>query len=276
MDTKILIVEDEGLIALDLKKRLELAGYTVPAIADNAADALLEVERLDPSMVLMDIRLRGTEDGIQTADRIRRRFDIPVMFVTAHADRETLERAKITEPLGTSSSRSRVDFRAQIEMALWKHKMEHKLRVSEAWLSTTVQNVADALITTDSEGAICFMNTRAADLTGWDCEAARGKPLLNVFGIAELTGAPVVHPFEAIYDGRDIGTESLTFALTKADGSSSVMVDAEFTANRGSRLAARNDRGFSGYYGAAKGRGADRRLNKMNALAVMATGLGGN
>jgi DNA-binding response OmpR family regulator len=129
MTIKIIVVEDEGLIALDLKLRLEQAGYTVAAIADNAADALESVERLQPSLVLMDIRLRGSQDGIETADQIRRRFHVPVIFVTALADREILDRAKITEPCGyIVKPFHSVDFRAQIEMALWKHQMKEKRR----------------------------------------------------------------------------------------------------------------------------------------------------
>lgn len=129
MTTNIIVVEDEGLIALDLKLRLERVGYTVAAIADNAADALEGVERLQPSLVLMDIRLRGSEDGIETADQIRWRFHVPVIFVTAHAGREILDRAKITEPCGyIVKPFHSVDFRAQIEMALWKHQMEEKRR----------------------------------------------------------------------------------------------------------------------------------------------------
>jgi len=76
----IMIVEDDGLIALDLKKKLEHAGYTVPAVADNSAEALKKVESLRPALVLMDIRLRGPRDGIETADQIRRRFQVPVRF----------------------------------------------------------------------------------------------------------------------------------------------------------------------------------------------------
>ncbi len=94
---RILIVEDEALIAVDLRKKLEAAGYRVPAIVDNGADALLSVERFGPDLVLMDIRLRGPGDGIETAERIRRQFQVPVMFVTAHADRETLEMAGAAE-----------------------------------------------------------------------------------------------------------------------------------------------------------------------------------
>ena len=125
MNAEILIVEDEGLIALDLKKKLELAGYTVLGTVDNADDAILSAERLGPSLVLMDIRLRGPMDGVATSDQIRKRFHIPVIFVTAHADRETLERARITEPFGYIVKPFHgIDFRVQIEVALWKHKME--------------------------------------------------------------------------------------------------------------------------------------------------------
>ena len=131
MSTRILIVEDEGLIALDLKKKLEQAGYAVAGIEDNAEDALRSAERLRPALVLMDIRLSGPRDGIETADLIGRQFHIPVMFVTAHADRETLERAKITEPFGYIVKPFHgIDFRAQIEIALWKHKIEQRLRAS--------------------------------------------------------------------------------------------------------------------------------------------------
>jgi DNA-binding response OmpR family regulator len=127
MSGKIVLVEDEGLIAFDLKTRLEQVGYTVAAIADNSADAIASVERLQPSLVLMDIRLGGPQDGIDTADQIRRRFHVPVMFVTAHADRETLDRARIVEPCGfILKPFHSVDFRAQIEMALRKHQIEEQ------------------------------------------------------------------------------------------------------------------------------------------------------
>jgi len=129
MKAIIIVVEDEGLIAFDLKMRLEQVGYIVAAIADNAIDALVSVERFQPSLVLMDIRLRGPVDGIETADQIRQRFHVPFMFVTAHADRETLDRARITEPCGyIVKPFHSVDLRALIEMALWKHQMEQERR----------------------------------------------------------------------------------------------------------------------------------------------------
>jgi DNA-binding response OmpR family regulator len=131
MSADILIVEDEGLIALDLKMELERAGFTVAMIADNAAEALLSVERLRPNLVLMDIRLRGAQDGIETADLIRRKFRIPVMFVTAFADRETIFRARITGPFDFIVKPFHgVDFRDRIETALHEHQRTERQRLA--------------------------------------------------------------------------------------------------------------------------------------------------
>jgi PAS domain S-box-containing protein len=276
MDTSVFIVEDEGLIALDLKRKLEQAGYSVPMIADNAEEAIEGVERFHPDLVLMDIRLRGKQDGIQTADQIRKLFQIPVMYVTAHADRETLERARITEPFGyIVKPFHSVDFRAQIEMALWKHKMDQKLRVSESWLSAICRNVADALISSDSYGKVAFMNGPASKLTGWDWKEARGMPLLEIFQVfEEATGLPVVHPLEAIYDGRQVATEARTFRLRSRTGDDSALVEARLSANY-------DEVSLLGvivvFRDVTERRNAEehhRQLQKMNAVTQMATGLG--
>lgn len=128
MNTSILIVEDEGLIALDLKRRLEKVGYTVPVIVDNAADALLSVDRLRPTLVLMDIALPGPQDGIATANRIRLQFHVPVVYVTAFADRETVGRARATGPCDyIVKPFHNVDLRARIEKALRTHDWHRRL-----------------------------------------------------------------------------------------------------------------------------------------------------
>jgi PAS domain S-box-containing protein len=275
-NTSILIVEDEGLIAIDLKKKLEQVGYSVPMIVDNATDALLSVESLKPDLVLMDIRLRGPEDGIETADRIRRGFHVPVMFVTAHADRETLDRAKIAEPFGyIVKPFHSVDFRAQIEMALWKHAMEQKLRISEAWLSTTFRNVADALIATDSEGNVAFMNLPATQLTGWDWRESRGKPLLEVFQVfEEATDLPVLHPLDAIYDGRELSTGARTFKLRKKGVEKLTFVEAELSANRDEESLLGIIVVFRDITERRRAEEQNRQLQKMNCLNLMAVGLG--
>jgi DNA-binding response OmpR family regulator len=131
MSGGILIVEDESLIALDLKRELEHAGFTVVMINDNADEALLSVQSLRPALVLMDIRLRGAQDGIETADVIRRNYHIPVMFVTALADRETIFRARITGPFDYILKPFHgVDFRERIDTAIEEHKRAERLRLA--------------------------------------------------------------------------------------------------------------------------------------------------
>ncbi len=274
--TNIMVVEDEGLVAQDLKRRLEQVGYNIPLIADTAKGALLGVEHLRPQLVLMDIRLRGPQDGIETADQIRRRFHVPVMYVTAHADKDTLERARITEPFGyIVKPFHNVDFRAQIEMALWKHQMEQKLRISESWLSATFRNVADALIATDADGNIAFMNTHASALTGWGWREAKGNPLLDVFQVfEEATGFPAVHPIEALYDGRELTTEPRTFGLRPRGAQDLVYVEAVLSENRDAESVLGVIVVFRDVSERRRAEKQNLRLQKMNSLALMAIGLG--
>jgi len=199
------------------------------------------------------------------------------MYVTAHADRETLDRARITEPFGyIVKPFHSVDFRAQIEMALWKHRTEQKLRASEAWLSTTFRNVADALIATDTDGNIAFMNQPASELTGWDVAESRGKPLLDVFqAYDEATDRPVVHPLEAIYDGREVGTGPRTFKLLKRGGSDWAFVEARLSANRDEESLLGIIAVFRDVTERRKAEKQSLQLQKMNSLSRMALGLAG-
>jgi two-component system, cell cycle sensor histidine kinase and response regulator CckA len=274
---KILIVEDEGIIAIDLKRKLVESGYAVTAVATCAAEALAALELERPDLVLMDIRLRGPEDGIETAERVRLLYRLPVMFVTAHADPETLERAKITQPFGyIVKPFGNVNLHAQIEMALWKHAMEQKLRASEAWLSTTFRNVTDALITTDTAGNIVLMNAPAAALTGWEPDQAKGRGLFEVFKVFdEKTGLPAVHPLEAIFDDRQVDTASALFRLFNRS-EAYVLVEAEMCANR-------DEQGtllgiicvFRDVTERRKAEEQERQLQKKNAIGVLAAGLAG-
>jgi PAS domain S-box-containing protein len=189
---RILIVEDESLIALELRKKLEESGFTVCEVADNGADALLYVERLQPDLVLMDIRLRGNGgnggdagDGIATAEQIRRQFHVPVMFVTGHADRATLDRARNAEPFGyVGKPFHGVDFRAPIEMALRKHKMEQELLRSETRCSKRANEKAavldaapNAVIMVGADGLMNLVNTQTEKLFGYAREELLGQPI---------------------------------------------------------------------------------------------------
>ncbi|MBM3836172.1 MAG: response regulator [Verrucomicrobia bacterium] len=96
--TQVLVVEYEGIIAADIQDRLESLGYDVPATVSSGEEALEKIPVLTPDLVLMDIVLQGQMDGVEAAAKIRQKFEIPVVFLTAHADESTLKRAKITEP----------------------------------------------------------------------------------------------------------------------------------------------------------------------------------
>ena len=145
MTDKVLIVEDENIIAMELEQQIKQLGYTVVGPVASGAAALKTAESARPDLVLMDIRIQGPEDGIQTAEAIRYRFDIPVIYLTAHADRPTIERAKMTEPLGYLLKPWREhELQAAITVALHKHKMHKALEQRQsdflAMLTHDIQN----------------------------------------------------------------------------------------------------------------------------------------
>lgn len=124
-DIKILVVEDENIIALNIKKKLKSFGYTVPAIVSTAEDAIKMTEITFPDLILMDVMLKGEMDGVQAIEEIRKKFDIPVIYLTAYSDDEVLERAKLTQPYGYIVKPFKAnDLRTNIEIALYRHKME--------------------------------------------------------------------------------------------------------------------------------------------------------
>ena len=99
-EAQVLVVEDDSIIAMDIKSRLQALGYAVSAVVFSGQEAIEKAAETQPDLVLMDIRLRGHMDGVEAAERIHTRFDIPVVYLTAHADESTLQRAKLTEPYG--------------------------------------------------------------------------------------------------------------------------------------------------------------------------------
>jgi CheY-like chemotaxis protein len=134
---RILVVEDEALIAIDLKARLEDLGYDVPAIGASADMALDLACCHNPDLILMDIRLRDGSDGIEAASEVRQRLNIPIIFLTSYFDAETLERARLTQPFGyIVKPFASVNLRAALEIAFQKHESELSLRESLSWYFT--------------------------------------------------------------------------------------------------------------------------------------------
>jgi len=139
--TNILIVEDESIVAKDIQLILRKLGYNVVAICSNGEDALRAVEEHTPELILMDIMLKGEMSGIQTAEQVKSRFNIPIIYLTAYADESTLSKAKITEPYGyIIKPFKEIDLRTAIEMALYKHEKETDVRKERDFLYSIVEN----------------------------------------------------------------------------------------------------------------------------------------
>ncbi len=173
--SKILIVEDEWIIGNDLKDNLETVGYEVVGIATSGEDAIQSVEENKPDIVLMDIMLHGKMDGIAAADKIQKKGKTPVIFLTAHSDTDTLNKAKTTAPFGYLIKPVRIrEAQIVIEMSISKHEAERKLKESEEWFSTTLSSIGDAVITTDINGKITFLNSVSLSLLDLKSEDAIG------------------------------------------------------------------------------------------------------
>jgi PAS domain S-box-containing protein len=191
---KVLLVEDEGLIAHDISTRLEAIGHEVVAIASTAEEAIEHASGAD--VVLMDIRIDGQTDGIVAATKIRDRHHVPVVFLTAHADRPTLDRAKVSGAFGyLVKPVAQGSLSTAIEIAVYKNRMERKLEEREALLRTTLGSVADAVVVVDHMSQVLMLNAAAEILTGWTQAEAEGKPLLRVLRMVDgVTGEPAEDP----------------------------------------------------------------------------------
>lgn len=175
---KVMIVEDEGIIAMDIRSQLERFGYEVVGTAFSGKQALEMAILRTPDIVMMDIVLKGSMDGISAANAITGSMDIPVIFLTAYSDPDTLQRAKTIGAYGYLIKPFRPDeLRSSIEVALYKHQLQRKLKDSEQWFAKTLHCISDAVIATDTEGKVQFMNPIAELLTGQRLTQAEGKSI---------------------------------------------------------------------------------------------------
>ena len=193
--SKILVVEDEGITALDIQARLKSLGYTVSAAVSSGEEAIASVQTLRPDLVLMDIVLKGPLDGVQAAGKIRSLFNIPVVYLTAFSDADTLKRAKITEPFGfVLKPFEERDLQTTIEMALYKHMMEEKLRESEREKTLILDSTADVIFFHDTDLRIRWANRAAGIAMRENPENLKGRHCFEIwqFKHAPCEGCPVV------------------------------------------------------------------------------------
>jgi PAS domain S-box-containing protein len=214
----LLIVEDEAIVAADLTGKLGRLGYEVLGIAARGEQAVELALSLRPQVVLMDISLAGAMDGIEAADAIRGRLDVPVIYLTAHSDPATLARAKLTVPFGyILKPFEQRELATQIELAIYKHQADRELRAQREWLRVTLRSIGDAVIATDAEGQVAFVNPVAESLTGWSAEEAAGQPVSVVFRIInERTGRPLEDPVRRVLgEGRAVALANHAALVTK-------------------------------------------------------------
>jgi PAS domain S-box-containing protein len=183
---KILIVEDEAITAKDLQNRLRGLGYDAPAIAASREGAIKRVEEIEPDLVVMDIILKGDMDGIEAAEQIHDRFDIPVVYVTAYLDEARLEKTKVTEPYGyITKPFEDKELRPVIEMALQRHKREKALRTAEQDWRNSFNSLEDIMLIIDRDYTIENINEIGLKLVGKSKEEVIGQKCYQVIHGAE-------------------------------------------------------------------------------------------
>jgi len=179
---KILVVEDEVIVAKDIADMLKSQGYDVPAIALSREQAIQKAGQLQPDLVLMDIVLKGDVDGIEAAEQIRRRFDIPVLYLTAYTDEQTVKRAKFTEPFGyITKPFDKRELYTNIEMALYKHKAEKALRRERDNAQKYLDVAGVMLVAIDTEQRVGLINRKGCEILGHKEEEILGKNWFDNF-----------------------------------------------------------------------------------------------
>ena len=190
---KILVVEDERIIAIDLQRRLERFGYTVVAIASSGDLAIELVKQHSPDIILMDIMLVGDIDGIETATIIKNDFSIPVIFLTAYSDEKTLERAKIAEPSGYILKPFKdKELYTTIDISLYKYRVDQELKKQQRWSTAILHSIGDGIIATDTEDKIILLNPIAEKIIGWTEKEVIGKHYKDIIELEDMreTGNP--------------------------------------------------------------------------------------
>lgn len=164
-----MLVEDEIIVAMDIRQRLEKMGYEVVAHAISGDEAVRYAKSTKPNLILMDIKIKGPIDGIETASAIHESQNIPVVYVTAYSDEGTLKRARVTEAFGylIKPFEDR-ELRSVIEIAIYKHEMETKLRESEEQNRKIIETSPDGIVTIDLNGNILTVNKKFVEMFGFN------------------------------------------------------------------------------------------------------------
>jgi len=219
-------VEDERIVAEDLRDMLKSLKYEVVGIVSSGEDAIQMAEETRPDLVLMDIQLNGQLDGVQAAEAIWAHQGIPVTYLTAFADENTLERAKATLPFGyILKPFEERDLKTTIEIALYKQRMDSTLSAMNNWHASAIDSISDGIIATNPKGGITFMNPAAEAITGWTLREAFGKKFNDTFKVS-TSGILKTR------DGRDVHVDHRVSTLRNEAGDSTGNIVLLREANR--------------------------------------------
>ncbi|MDZ8050551.1 MAG: ATP-binding protein [Aulosira sp. ZfuVER01] len=220
VQVRVLVVEDEVIVARTIASQLNQLGYIVTGTASSGKVAIAKALETKPEIVLMDIILKGDMDGIAAASYIRGQLDIPVIFLTAYGDANTLERAKVTQPFGYIVKPFTIkDLQIAIEIAMLKYRLECELRENRDQLATLLNSMSDAVIATDERGLVTFMNPASETLTGWQKEDALGTEVSKIFNLVdEVTDATIENPVTKVLREHNVVYLGDYISLISKDG----------------------------------------------------------
>lgn len=201
---RVLIAEDEALLAEELYLRLSRLGMVPVATVDTADGAVKAALELKPDLILMDIRLKGERDGVQATEIITSVISIPTVFLTAHSDPDTMRRAKGAQPYGyVLKPYNERDLIVTLEMALLRHQLDRGLKASERRYSATLDSLREGVIAIGGDGLLSYINPVATRMTGWPLKEACGRPAEEIFELLdESTRAPLDNLLSATLNSK--------------------------------------------------------------------------
>ena len=219
---KILIVEDESIVAMDIESSLLSLGYNVVAIVSSGKEAIKVIKENSVNLILMDIRLKGNLDGIETSNLIKKICDIPIIYLTAYADDPTLDRAKLSEPYGYILKPYNIkELQTAIKIASYKFNIEKKLKDNENWLSNvlanTLKSIGDGFLAVDKEAKVLLLNKKGEEIIEVSHENVFEKQLDSFFILKDLeTKSPIKCPIhQVLLSGKSFEAKKNFIFVTK-------------------------------------------------------------
>lgn len=218
--TSILVVEDEIIVAENIRSKLERLGYVVPEIVSSGEQAIQKAIKHQVNLVLMDIELEGKIDGIEAARHLRLLYDVPIIYLTAYADEKTLQRAKLAEPFGYLIKPFQTrELHSSIEMAIYRHQLERLLKDSEERYRRLIAAVTDYMYTVRVQNGRPLDTEHSATcvaVTGYTQEEFKQNPHLWIQMVHEDDCHVVIESSERLLEGKQV--EPFDHRILRKDG----------------------------------------------------------